>query len=296
MTAAAGPLGDAAADGPGWPADGVSVALAGAPPAGAVFVLRACPCSPSDPPTRPRHHRPLHVAGRLASGGTSQPDTGRPETPHHEHGSGLPRPRFTPARRAVIVLTGFPVLSLGVPRHGRQGRYQELLPGYPFRSQPEYRKEIRQADGTEPPKPGLPYCAAQWSAVPKLEPGCDVIAIPLESPAQEHHRLIRRVLPAEHRRRERAGHRDALGAPGDGHALTSRRSGQDDAIPSPATCRDRTASAAQKAASSRPTGNPARTHARSTYRPTSRQHRPARVPRGRQGQHRFSTRSGNNRK
>ena len=32
---------------------------------GAVFVLRACPCSPSDPPTRPRHHRPLHVADRL---------------------------------------------------------------------------------------------------------------------------------------------------------------------------------------------------------------------------------------
>jgi hypothetical protein len=41
MTAAAGPLGGAAADGPGWPADGVSVALAGATPAGTVFVLRA---------------------------------------------------------------------------------------------------------------------------------------------------------------------------------------------------------------------------------------------------------------
>ena len=107
---------------------------------------------------------------------------------------------------------------------------------------------------------------------------------------QEHHRLTRRVLLAEHRRRERAGHRDALGAPGNGHALTSRRSGHDDAIPSAATCQRRTASAAQKAASSRPAGNPARIHARSTYRPT------VRVPRGRQGQHRFSTRSGNNRK
>jgi hypothetical protein len=237
--------------------------------------------------------------------------------------------------------------------------------GYPFRSQPEYRKEIRQADGPEPPKPGFPYCAAPWSAVPKLEPGCGVIAILLESPAggQGVHEVqppappsapetpgrnagtvaplrsvtctrmtspslrtvtvtVRpgspevlcrtllvtsslsrsttvspaRVPPAQHRRRERAGHGDALGAPGDGHALTSRRSGHDDAIPSATTCRGRTASAAQKAASSRPTGNPARTHARSTYRPTSRQHRPARVPRGRQGQHRFSTRSGNSRK
>ena len=55
--------------------------------------------------------------------------------------------------------------------------------GYPFRSQPEYRKEIRQADGTEPPNPGFPYCAAQWSAVLKLKPGCGVMAILLESPA-----------------------------------------------------------------------------------------------------------------
>jgi hypothetical protein len=37
MAAAAGPLGGAAATGPGWLADGVSVALAGATPAAAVF-------------------------------------------------------------------------------------------------------------------------------------------------------------------------------------------------------------------------------------------------------------------
>jgi hypothetical protein len=87
-----------------------------------------------------------------------------------------------PTRRAEIVLTGFPVFSLGVPRYDRQGSYQELLPGYPFRSQSEYRKEIRQADGTETPKWGsvLPGSAV---SVLKLEPGCGVTAILVKSPA-----------------------------------------------------------------------------------------------------------------
>jgi hypothetical protein len=112
----------------------------------------------------------------------NQLETARLGTPRHEHGGGLPWRRLTPtgARRLFLQAFLYSVWeSLGMTTRPAT---RNFCRGYPFRSQLEYRKEIRQADGTEPPNvaTALPGSAV---SVLKLEPGCGVTAILLESPA-----------------------------------------------------------------------------------------------------------------
>jgi len=94
-------------------------------------------------PTGHRRPRAHYMAGVMTCGehdatghsGASGPSPRGMRSACHD-------PCVAPAWRAVVVITGFPVFSLGVPRHVHQGNCQGLPRRCPFRSQPECRKEI----------------------------------------------------------------------------------------------------------------------------------------------------------